>query len=159
MKEKILMFIVGFLMISSYCFAQEETKVEITEKPKNVVLIGNRWELTCKNVYANSGQYWILMYSIKDTKYDAQLDEERKVRLKITKTTSEKGNVYLSTYSWTNEVTLSQNLPINGECEINRYNVPSNTKRFIFIEGELLVKIDGRQMTKLFSSQVDIPVE
>jgi len=131
----------------------------VNNPPANVVLIGNRWELTCKSVYANGGQYWMLNYSVRDTKYDPKLDEERIFRMRITKTTSEKGTVYLSMNGITNAATFSQDLPVNGTYEINRYQIPSNTKRFIFIEGELSITIDGRQMTKTFSSKVDIPVE
>jgi hypothetical protein len=134
-------------------------KSENSGNPNNIILIGNRWKLTCKSVYANAGKYWMLLYSIKDNKFDPNADEERVVRLRFTKITSEKGTVYLSQYGITPEVTLNRDLAVNGEYEVNRYNVPSNTKKFIYIEGELSVKIDGRQMTKNFSSPVDIPVE
>ena len=156
MKKISYYFFILFLLAPMSCLAQEDKN---SSTASNVILVGNRWEITCKNIYANGGQYWMLTYSIRDTKFDTSLDEERKVRLRIYKTTSEKGNVYQSVQGWTPEVILSQDMPTKGDYEINRYNVPSNTKKFIFIDGELSLTIDGRQMNKKFSSKVDILVE
>ena len=160
MKRRFFVCILFLLLTNAFTFAQEEAA---KAEKKNVILVSNRWEITLLKAYntgnVNGGLYKA-SFTIRDTKYDAQADEERKYRIRFEKITSEKSNVYKSANSLTNWKTLFQDQPQKDMYDVIwGGTAPGNIKKFVFIEGALIVSLDGVEMKKPFSAQIDLDVE
>ena len=167
--KKYFLCIMPLLLINLLAFAQEGVDLgkneglAKTEKSKNVILVSNRWEITLLKAYntgnTNGGLYKT-SFTVRDTKYDEQADEERKFRIQFQKVTSEKSNVYNSKGGFTNWKTLFKEQPQKDMYDVIwGGTAPGNIKKFIFIEGTLLILVDGVEMKKPFSSDIDLEVE
>ena len=166
--KKYFLSIISLLLINLLAFAQEDiepAKVEeITNanKSKNVIIVGNRWEITLLKAY-NTGKsdgMYKASYTVRDSKYNPQTDEERKYRIAFIKITTEKNNVYpFIAYTYTNWKTFFQDKPQKDIGNLIWSGAPGNIKKFIFIEGALIISLDGIEMKKPFSAEIDLEVE
>ncbi len=167
--KRLFLSIMPLLLINLLAFAQEGAETPKTDelakadKSKNVILVSNRWEITLLKAYntgnSNGGLYKA-SFTVRDTKYDEQTDEERKFRIQFQKITSEKSNVYSSKGGFTNWKTLFKEQPQKDMYDIIwGGTAPGNIKKFIFIEGVLIILVDGVEMKKPFSSDIELEVE
>lgn len=168
MKRKVFFSAIILLLINLLAFAQdgvepaktaESTK---TQKSKNVILVSNRWEITLLKAYntgSDGGGMYKAVYTVRDSKYDPQADEERKYQVRFEKVTSEKSNIYKSLLGWRPVKKLYQDQPQKDTYDVIWSGAPGNIKKFIFIEGTLSIEVDGVKMNKPFSAEIDLDVE